>query len=475
MKKLFALCLALLLVCAVFAACNDNVRKEMTDDTTGSTEAPAKTATLTALLSTPSQAAVWEEIAQTYQKETGVKVRVTTVSGDAYPTALSKQLKGNDAPAIFEWTRTMKDDSLRDAMTDLRGTGFASFLSDASLALRSGDKVQAVPIDVSVFGVLYNEALTDRYFALKDKGTSYSSMAEVNSLEKLRLLAEDMQKHKAELDIDGVFAAPAYSGKDGSVWQTEVANVAVYREAARTDGALDDLGAFLKNTFDFKSSDGVRDLLDLTAKNADADAKTLETRTAADARTAFRKGKTVFLLDSTDASETLLSDGSALKAQQVKLLPLYLGTDGEETQGLCVRVERALAVNDKADADKKQAAVDFLEWLFSSEAGKKFVSERLRLRAPLNSFSNEERVNDPLTRTALATLGQNGRESVPEVIDRYLPTEGLENVSGYLLSYLRGERGWDELMKDVRARWKQMWNDGTDLIENDNGTVDKEQ
>ena len=181
------------------------------------------------------------------------------------------------------------------------------------------------------------------------------------------------------------------------------------------------------------------------------------------------------MLDSTDASETLLSDGSALKAQQVKLLPLYLGTDGEETQGLSVRVERALAVNDKADADKKQAAVDFLEWLFSSEAGKKFVSERLRLRAPLNSFSNEERVNDPLTRTVLANLGQNGRESVPEVIDRYLPTEGLENVSGYLLSYLRGERGWDELMKDVRARWKQMWDDGTDLIENENGTVEKEQ
>ena len=84
-------------------------------------------------------------------------------------------------------------------------------------------------------------------------------------------------------------------------------------------------------------------------------------------------------------------------------------------------------------------------------------------------------MHDPLTRTALSALGQNGRESVPEVIDRYLPTEGLEKTSGYLLSYLRGERGWDDLMNDVRARWKEMWDDGTDLIENDNGTVDREQ
>ena len=470
MKKLLALCLALLVVCGVFAACNDNLHKEITkdtgEDTTGSTAAPAKATALTALLSTPSQAAVWEEIAQSYQKETGVKLRVTTVSSDTYPSALSKQLKGDDAPVIFEWIRTAKDDSLRDAMTDLKGTGFASFLSDTALALRSGDKVQAVPVDVSVFGILYNEALTDRYFALKDKGTSYSSMAEINSFEKLSRLAEDLQKHKADLGIDGAFAAPAYKGKDGSVWQQEVANAAVYAEAKRSDGALDDLAAFLKDTFDFTYSDNVKGLLDLTAKNADADAKTLKNRTAADARNSFRQGKAVFLLDGTDASEALFSDGSTLKAQQVKLLPLYLGADGEETGGLSVRVERALAVNDKADADRKQAAVDFLEWLFSSEQGKRFVSEKLRLRAPLTSFADDERVSDPLTRTALATLGKNGRESVPEVLDRFLPVEGMERVSDYLLSYLRGERGWDDLMRDMRERWKQMWKDGTDLMEN---------
>ena len=466
MKKNLAFCLVLLLVCGVFAACNDNVRKEIAEDTTGSTAAPAKTTTLTALLSTPAQAAVWEEIAQSYQKETGVKVRVTAVSGDTYSAALAKQLKETDAPAIFEWIRTNKDDSLRDSMTDLAGTSFASFLSDAALALRDGGKVRAVPIDVSVFGILYNEALTDRYFALKDKATSYSSMAEINSFEKLRLLAEDIQKHKKELDIDGAFAAPAYSGKDGLDWQERVANVAVVREAQRTDGALDDLAAFLKNTFDFGYSDNVRNFLDLTGKNADVDAKTLKTRTAADARNAFRQERAVFLIDGTEASGALFSDGSTLKAQKVKLLPLYLGTDGEERQGLSVRVERALAVNDKVDADRKQAAVDFLEWLFSSEEGKRFVSEKLRLRAPLTSFSDDERVSDPLTRTALAALGKNDRESVPEMIDRFLPTEGLEHVSDYLLSYLRGERGWDDLMKDVRTRWKEMWKDGTELIEN---------
>ncbi len=465
MKKLLALCLSLLLVCGTFAACNDDMRKELTESTNNSTTAgPAKTATLTALLSTPSQAAIWEEIAQSYREKAGVTVRVTTVSADTYPAALAKQLKGDSAPAIFEWTAAAEDDSLRDLMADLKGTSFASLLSDPSLALRSGDKVQAVPIDVSVFGILYNGALCERYFALKDKGTSYSSMAEINSFEKLSALAEDMQKHKKDLGIDGAFAAPAYSGKDGVPWQTEIANVAVYREAQGKDGALDDLKAFLKDTFDFTYSDNVQRMLDLTGKNADVDAKTLKTRTLANARSAFRQGKTVFLLDSTDASETLFSDGSTLKAQQIGLLPLYLGTDGEETQGLSVHVNRALAVNDKADAETKRAAADFLEWLFSSEEGKRLVSERLRLRAPFSSFAAEERLNEPLSRTALETLGKNDRESVPEVLDRLLPTEGLERVSDYLLSYLRGERDWDDLMRDVRARWKQMWEDGTDLI-----------
>ena len=472
MKKLFALCLSLLLVCGVFAACSDDVRKELTEDTTGATEAPAAATQITALLGAPAQAAVWEEITAAYQKQTGVRVRVTTVSADTYPAALAKQLKGDDAPAIFEWVQNADDDTVTDAATDLAGTGFASFLADASLAVRSGGKVRAVPVDVSAFGILYNEALTDRYFALENKGTSYSSMAEINSFEKLRTLAEDIQKHKAELGIDGAFAAPAFKGEEGKRWQSEVANTAVVREASATDGALDDIGAFLKNTFDFTYSSNVRDLLDLTAKNADVDAKTLAKRTEADARNAFRQGKAVFLFDGTDASDALFADGGTLKATKVKLLPLYLGADGEETQGLSVRTERALAVNDKADADKKQAAVDFLEWLFSSEEGKRFVSEKLRLRAPFSSFDDNERVSDPLARTALSTLGKNDRESVPEVLDRVLPTEGFENVSNYLLSYLRGERGWDDLMRDVRARWDKMWADGTDLIENDNGKVD---
>ena len=101
MKKLLALCLCLLLVCSVFAACNDNVHKELTEDTTDSTAAPAKTATLTALLSTPSQAALWDEIAQSYREKTGVTVRVTTVSADTYPAALAKQLKGHFLCLVF--------------------------------------------------------------------------------------------------------------------------------------------------------------------------------------------------------------------------------------------------------------------------------------------------------------------------------------------------------------------------------------
>ena len=466
MKKTLSLCLVALLVCGLFAACNDNVRKEMAEDTTSATAAPAKATALTLLLSSPSQTAVWDEIAENYKNQTGVTLRVTAVSADTYPAALAKQLKADDAPVIFEWNEKLRDESLSDVMTDLKGTGFASFLADPSLALRDGDRVLAVPIDVSAFGILYNKALTDRYFALEGKGTSYSSMDEINSFEKLSLLVGDMQKHKADLGIDGVFAAPALDRKGGSVWQKEVANAAVYAEARRTDGALDDIAAFLKDTFDFGYSDNVHKFLDLTVKNADADAESLGTRTAADAQNAFRKGKTVFLLESTDASDALFADGGTLKAEQVGILPLYFGADGEETQGLSVRVERALSVNEKADADRKQAAVDFLEWLFSSPEGKRFVTGKLRLRAPLTSFTEEERPKDPLTRTALSSLGKNGRESVPEVLDRFLPTEGLARVSDYLLSYLRGERDWDDLMRDAKERWAQMWKDGTDLMEN---------
>ena len=49
------------------------------------------------------------------------------------------------------------------------------------------------------------------------------------------------------------------------------------------------------------------------------------------------------------------------------MLPIYIGVDGEEDQGLCTGSENYWCVNKKADEKDIQATLDFLSWVITSD------------------------------------------------------------------------------------------------------------
>lgn len=83
-------------------------------------------------------------------------------------------------------------------------------------------------------------------------------------------------------------------------------------------------------------------------------------------------------------------DGNVVKAEEIKFLPIYTGMEGEEKQGLAVGTENYFAINSKVSAENQQASIAFLEWLFSSEKGKAYVTNDLGFIAPFNTFEDSE-------------------------------------------------------------------------------------
>lgn len=64
-------------------------------------------------------------------------------------------------------------------------------------------------------------------------------------------------------------------------------------------------------------------------------------------------------------------------ADQVGMMPIYIGAPGEENQGLATGSENYWRINDKAsDADRKTTE-DFLSWVISSDAGKDALSKEI--------------------------------------------------------------------------------------------------
>ena len=87
-----------------------------------------------------------------------------------------------------------------------------------------------IPYVVEGYGIIYNKALTDKYFSSDWKATSYKSMDDINSFSKLKEIVEDMQKNKDKLGIEGVFASTSLKTGEDWRWQTHLANIPISYE-----------------------------------------------------------------------------------------------------------------------------------------------------------------------------------------------------------------------------------------------------
>ena len=70
------------------------------------------------------------------------------------------------------------------------------------------------------------------------------------------------------------------------------------------------------------------------------------------------------------ASYTVLSEEEMtyIDVYKRQMLPIYIGVDGEENQGLCTGSENFWCVNNNSSDADIQATLDFLYWCVTSEA-----------------------------------------------------------------------------------------------------------
>ena len=142
------------------------------------------------------------------EKEKGVKVIVETAANNSYESTLTSKMATKQAPTLFQINGPVGYGNWKNYCADLTDTEIYKHLSDKSLAVTSNGRVYGIPYVVEGYGIIYNKAITDKYFALPSKASKLSSMDEVKNFAALKEVVEDMQKNAAALGIKGVFASP---------------------------------------------------------------------------------------------------------------------------------------------------------------------------------------------------------------------------------------------------------------------------
>lgn len=394
----------------------------------------------------PEIDAVWKRLAEAYSKETGVSVKVVTAANNTYEQTLKSEIANKEAPTLFQINGPVGYQSWKDYCADLSHTKLYEWLLDKSLAV-TGDNggVYGIPYVVEGYGIIYNNAIMDKYFALN--GAKASSMEEINNFAALKAVVEDMQNRKEELGIKGVFASTSLNPGDDWRWQTHLANIPIAYE-------FRDKNVSDTDTLDFAYADNYKNIFDLYLDNSGTAKGLLGSKSTDDSMAEFALGQVAMVQNGNWAWGQIAEvEGNVVKAEDIKFMPIYTGVEGEENQGLCVGTENFFAVNSQASPENQAASIAFVEWLFSSEEGKKAVTGELGFITPFSTFEEDEKPTDPLAKEVIRYMEDGTKTSIPWNFTSF-PSERFKSDFGEaLLEYASGSMSWEEVRQLVIDRW----------------------
>ena len=390
----------------------------------------------------PESSAAWGEIATAYKNEKGVELKVVTAASGTYEQTLKSEMAKSSAPTIFQVNGPKGYASWKSYCKDLKNTALYEALADKSLAISDGDGVYAIPYVVEGYGIIYNAEILDKYFALDNKKVSFNSVDDIKSFNDLKAVVEDMTANKEKLSIEGVFASTSLKSGEDWRWQTHLANIPLHYEFKnnKTNLSSDDL-----SEIKFEYAENFKNIFDLYINNSITDKKLLGSKSVSDSMAEFALGKCAMVQNGNWAwSQIKDVAGNTVKEENIKFMPIYTGVEGEETQGLCIGTENYICINKIASAEQQKLSEDFLYWLYSSETGKKMVTEKLDFIVPFSTFEESEAPNDPLAKEIIRYMNRDNITTIPWDFTVFPGQTFKENFGASLLSYAQGTKTFDD-------------------------------
>ena len=365
MKKLIAMLLALVMVFGLVAC---GAKEEAKPAETQAAAAPAETAAAEApaaegrvyyLNFKPEFDAALQELAATYTAETGVEVKVVTAASGTYSDTLTAEMAKDEAPTVFNMGNLAGLADWDEYAIDLTGTALEAELTtnDFNLYNEAGE-LKAIGNCYESFGIIVNTALLEQ--------AGYT-LADITNFETLKTVADDIHARSAELGFDA-FSAAGLDGSSSWRFSGHLANMPLHYEF--TDDGVTEQPATITGAY----MDNFRNIWDLYITDSAADAKTLSTSTSDESKAQFTEGKAVFYQNGTWEYAGLIEAG--MTDDQLAMIPIYCGAEGEENAALCSGTENNWAVNANVSEADQQATIDFLVWLVSDpEAAAVYVQQ----------------------------------------------------------------------------------------------------
>ena len=356
MKKFLALILALVMALSL-VACGGG-----SNDAQGSGDGDATaTGSVYYLNFKPEADQAWQDLAAAYTAETGVPVKVETAASGQYDTTLTAELDKDAAPTMFQVGNVGAVNSYGEFCYNLEGTDVWNQMTTHDFDLKNADgETVSIGYCYEAFGIIVNKALLEQ---------AGHSLDEITNFESLKAVADDIHANAATLGFDA-FTSAGLEGSSSWRFSGHLANMPLYYEFR--DDNVTAQPATIKGTY----LDNYKAIWDLYITDSATTGAALLTATGDAAEAEFGEGKAVFYQNgSWEFSNLTSAEKFGMNADDLAMIPIYCGVEGEEQAGLCCGTENCWAVNKNASEEDIKATLDFMNWVVTSDAGTTMLAE----------------------------------------------------------------------------------------------------
>ena len=379
----------------------------------------------------PEADEAWQALAKEYTKETGVDVTVVTAASNKYEETLMAEMSKSEAPTLFHVNGPVGLKNWKDYAMDLSDTDVYKNLNGDEYALKDGDEVKGIAMAVETYGIITNTKL------LKEAGYTVD---DIQSFDDLKKVAEDITARKDELG----FAAFTSAGMDDSSdwrFKTHLSNLPIYFEYQDENETSTDA---IKGTY----LDNYKNIFDLYINNSTCDPKELASKTGDDSEAEFINGEAVFFQNGSWEYGNVVGD-KKLSADDVTMIPIYIGVGDEANQGLCTGTENYWCVNSAADEKDIQATLDFMNWCVSSDKGTTAMADDMGFVIPFKDAKDTDNVFVQKDKEMQAA----GKTTIPWDFTTIPSEQWKADLSSALTAYAAGTGSWD----DVKTAFVDGW------------------
>ncbi|WP_249870292.1 ABC transporter substrate-binding protein [Oceanobacillus saliphilus] len=374
----------------------------------------------------------FENLVAQYQEENpDIKINVQTVGGgNDYAASLKSSFAAGNEPDIFNVGGPTEVEEYREYLTDLSDTGAAEAALEGTLSgVTDGDEILGLPYSQEGYGYIYNKEIFNQAGINAEELTTYEALEEAFAT---------LDSQKEELGLDAVIALPA---KELWVMGNHLANTYI-----ASDFNDDILEAYEAGTIPFSKSDELQRMLDL--QNEYSVQPVLSLDYSQQVEQLFSTGKVALIQQGNWIYPTVEQMDADFAENGIGMIPIPV--DGLEGH-LPVGVPQYWVVNSNADDATQQAAKDFLDWMYTSDAGKELVLNEFKFIPAYEGYDTEQ-ISDPLSQDVYKHASEGN--TIGWVFMASPVGWQEDSLAVGMQRYLSGDITWEQVIEQSRADWE---------------------